>query len=229
MRCWRPLLASGLLVAVAAGALVRVDARQAADLPSAPLAFGVFTARFDVNGTFALTGEGGPALRGTWKKTGATIELLTPDAAGGCDKPATYTYTTTGTHVAFALVADECELRRMILDRSEWRPSSEPIAIPERRIVRTAARDTAALPAAAPAAGSWPSFRGPQASGIADGQQLPDRWNVATGENVRWRTPIPGLAHSSPIVWGGRIFVTSAVSSTPDASFKPGLYGDGDA
>jgi outer membrane protein assembly factor BamB len=82
--------------------------------------------------------------------------------------------------------------------------------------------------AAAPA-GSWPSFRGPQASGVADGQQLPDHWNIASGENVLWRTPIPGLAHSSPVVWGNRIFVATAVSTDPAASFKPGLYGDGDA
>ena len=41
--------------------------------------------------------------------------------------------------------------------------------------------------------------------------------------------PIAGLAHSSPIVWGDRIFVTSAISSDPKATFRPGLYGDGDA
>ncbi|MDQ2855085.1 MAG: PQQ-binding-like beta-propeller repeat protein, partial [Acidobacteriota bacterium] len=77
--------------------------------------------------------------------------------------------------------------------------------------------------------GSWPSFRGPQAAGIAEGQNLPDRWNAKSGENVRWRTPIPGLAHSSPVVWGNRIFLTSAVSSDANATFRPGLYGDGDA
>ena len=40
---------------------------------------------------------------------------------------------------------------------------------------------------------------------------------------------MPGLAHSSPIVWGNRIFVTTAISSKPDATFKPGLYGAGTA
>ena len=40
---------------------------------------------------------------------------------------------------------------------------------------------------------------------------------------------MPGLAHSSPIVSGDRIFVTSAISSRPDATFKPGLYGEGTA
>jgi outer membrane protein assembly factor BamB len=78
---------------------------------------------------------------------------------------------------------------------------------------------------AAPAA--WPSFRGPHASGVADGQFPPATWDVPTGRNVRWRTPIPGLAHSSPIVWGDRVFVTTAVSQDPKTEFKPGLYGAG--
>jgi outer membrane protein assembly factor BamB len=46
---------------------------------------------------------------------------------------------------------------------------------------------------------------------------------------VKWKLRIPGLAHSSPIVWGDRLYVTTAISSQPDATFKHGLYGDGDA
>jgi outer membrane protein assembly factor BamB len=96
----------------------------------------------------------------------------------------------------------------------------------ERRITHTPAASTA-LPPAAPVRDPWPSFRGPQASGVADGQHLPDTWDMKSGENVLWRIPIPGLAHSSPIVWGDRIFVTTAVSSRPDAAFVSGLYGAG--
>lgn len=62
----------------------------------------------------------------------------------------------------------------------------------------------------------WPSFRGPQASGIADGQDLPTRWNVERSENVVWKTAIPGLAHSSPIVWGDRVYLTTAVTENAD-------------
>jgi outer membrane protein assembly factor BamB len=76
---------------------------------------------------------------------------------------------------------------------------------------------------------NWPGFRGPHASGVADGQDLPDTWNVATNQNIAWVAALPGLAHSSPIVWGDRLYVTSAISSLPDASFKPGLYGEGTA
>ena len=78
-------------------------------------------------------------------------------------------------------------------------------------------------------AGDWPSFRGPSASGVADKQNLPESWDATTGKHLRWKTAIPGLAHASPIVWRDRVFVTTAVSSRATASFRPGLYGDGDA
>jgi outer membrane protein assembly factor BamB len=79
------------------------------------------------------------------------------------------------------------------------------------------------------AAQNWPSFRGPAASGVADNQNLPVKWDTAHGTGIQWTAALPGLAHSSPIVWQDRIFVTTAVSSRPDASFKRGLYGEGDA
>jgi outer membrane protein assembly factor BamB len=78
-------------------------------------------------------------------------------------------------------------------------------------------------------AAQWPGFRGPSASGVADGTKLPDRWNGVTNENVEWKIPVPGLGHSSPIVWGDRVYLTTAVSSQPGATFKPGLYGEGTA
>ena len=77
--------------------------------------------------------------------------------------------------------------------------------------------------------GNWPQFRGIHAAGVADGQNLPDKWDGASGENIKWKTLIPGLAHSSPIIWENKLFVTSAISSKEDVSFKHGLYGDGDA
>ena len=71
----------------------------------------------------------------------------------------------------------------------------------------------------------WPSFRGPAASGVADGQSPPTAWDPETGHNVLWRTPIPGLGHSSPIVWDDRIYLTTAVSADPDAVFRYGTDG----
>ena len=57
---------------------------------------------------------------------------------------------------------------------------------------------------------NWPSFRGTSASGVATGAP-PATWDVAKGTNVAWRTQIPGMGHSSPIVWGNRVYVTTAV------------------
>jgi outer membrane protein assembly factor BamB len=69
----------------------------------------------------------------------------------------------------------------------------------------------------------WTSFRGERATGIADGQLPPTTWNAIRRINVRWKTPIPGLGHSSPIVWDDRVFVTTAISGDPDTPFRPGL------
>ena len=83
-----------------------------------------------------------------------------------------------------------------------------------------------ALVGASVSAQHWPSFRGPNASGVADGTPTPVKWNVGTGENVLWKTPVPGMAVSSPVVWGDRVFVSTAVSSDPNAGIRTGLYGD---
>lgn len=72
----------------------------------------------------------------------------------------------------------------------------------------------------------WPSFRGTNASGNGDGQGAPSEWNIATGTNVRWKTPIPGFSTASPIVWGNKVFVVTAISSKGDKTFRTGLYGD---
>lgn len=58
---------------------------------------------------------------------------------------------------------------------------------------------------------NWPGFRGDNAAGIGDGNP-PVAWNGETGQGVAWKTPLPGLAHSSPVVWGELLFVTTAVS-----------------
>ncbi len=76
------------------------------------------------------------------------------------------------------------------------------------------------------AAQQWPSFRGANAAGVADGTPTPTTWNATTGENLLWKTPVAGVAVSSPIVWGDRVFVSTAVGSDPKAGIRTGLYGD---
>jgi outer membrane protein assembly factor BamB len=218
----------GWTVLFAVCAIGYADA-QAPAIPSTPLHYRVFTATFGTDGSFGLEGQGWPAFKGTWKAERDEVVLETPVAPQGCEAPARYRVARSGSELTLAVVTDDCRPRRMILHDSRWRPEGDAAPIPERRIVRTGLKAPSALPAAAPARGSWPSFRGPLASGVAEGQKLPDTWDGPKGSNILWRTPIPGLAHSSPIVWGDRVFVTTAVSSDPKATFKPGLYGDGDA
>lgn len=67
---------------------------------------------------------------------------------------------------------------------------------------------------------NWPSFRGPNASGVAEGTNPPTTWDLEKSQNVLWKTNIPGLSHSSPIVWGNNIFVITAVSSEAKPTFK---------
>lgn len=73
---------------------------------------------------------------------------------------------------------------------------------------------------------NWPQFRGHNASGIAVGHDLPLHWDVKTGTNILWKRPIPGLGHSSPVVWGNKVFVTTAVGEGKEAYLKVGRYGE---
>jgi outer membrane protein assembly factor BamB len=81
-------------------------------------------------------------------------------------------------------------------------------------------------PAPRGAARNWPSFRGEQASGNGDGQGAAVEWDVDTGRNIGWKTAVPGISNASPVVWGNRVFVVTAVSSAGDKTFRTGLYGD---
>jgi outer membrane protein assembly factor BamB len=66
------------------------------------------------------------------------------------------------------------------------------------------------------AADNWPHWRGPLANGFVPGGDPPVKWDEKT--NVRWRTPIPGKGSSTPIVWGERIFVLTAIDTGREAA-----------
>ena len=55
----------------------------------------------------------------------------------------------------------------------------------------------------------WGQWRGPLGTGVAPRGDPPIEWNEGT--NVRWKTAIPGKGHSTPVIWGDRIFLTMAV------------------
>jgi len=67
-------------------------------------------------------------------------------------------------------------------------------------------------------AADWPQFRGPAGDGHYDGPKLPTKWGPDT--NVAWKTPIPGLGWSSPIVWKGKVYLTTAVEEKGGYSLR---------
>jgi outer membrane protein assembly factor BamB len=73
---------------------------------------------------------------------------------------------------------------------------------------------------------NWPQFRGAQSLGVAEDPALPDTWSKT--ENVAWKTDIPGVGWSSPIVWGNRIFLTTVISASDQEPPKKGLYFGGE-
>ena len=91
-----------------------------------------------------------------------------------------------------------------------------------------AAACLALLAPAGPAAAQdqWPKFRGPAAGTAADDPNLPEQWSDT--ENVVWKTPVPGLGWSSPVVWDDHVFLTSAVSAGQEEIPVPGLYDEHD-
>lgn len=78
----------------------------------------------------------------------------------------------------------------------------------------------------ASAAGNWPQWRGPDGSGISTEKNLPAEWS--TTKNIKWKTPIDGRGHSSPIVWDNKIFVTTAIEGelVPGAKAPKHMMGD---
>ena len=81
----------------------------------------------------------------------------------------------------------------------------------------------AGVPLAAASPEHWPQFRGADSRGTSDDDpRLPETWN--TTENVRWKTPFPGMGWSSPVVWGNRVFLTNVVSEGTVEEVKKGLY-----
>ncbi len=81
-----------------------------------------------------------------------------------------------------------------------------------KRIILIASAVLFFLTAPGSRAENWPCWRGPRGDGSSLETSVPVRWSNT--DNVFWKTPIPGKGHSSPIVWGDRIFLTTAIKET---------------
>ena len=60
-------------------------------------------------------------------------------------------------------------------------------------------------------AGDWPGWRGPKGDGHSDEKNVPTKWSET--ENLAWKVAVPGKGHSSPVIWGDRVFLTTALEA----------------
>ena len=100
--------------------------------------------------------------------------------------------------------------------------------IPSRRVVELGDRHRALRPdtnrtSCRRGLARVPRYRGPRRRRKAT---PPLQWSVPESKLVKWRVPVAGLGHSSPVVWGDQVCTASAISGTPDPQLKVGLYGD---
>jgi outer membrane protein assembly factor BamB len=112
------------------------------------------------------------------------------------------------------------------IERGESKPLRLWLA--DAPVARVAARtDAPDEPVAEPTV-NWPGFRGANRDGIGDGAETPVELDLASGKGVAWRVALPGLGNSSPVVWGDRVYVTTAVAAGGSTPLRVGLTGSGD-
>ena len=168
------------------------------------------------------------ALAGTYENDNATALTVKVTDAGLATGSTVYRETGPDRFVpignpdsGLAFERTDGKVTRVVVKRFTAETYYYPARPVAKAVAATAeARGTVAAPM------DWPQFRGPNATGVAVGQHPPTTWDVKAGTNVQWKTPIPGLGHSCPVVWGDRVFVTTAISSgDPDPKIRTGNYG----
>ena len=73
----------------------------------------------------------------------------------------------------------------------------------------------------------WTGYHGYMSSGVLDNANLPESFDVERSFNIRWKVSVPGLGHSSPVIWNDKLFITTAVSLSDKQGIKTGIYGVG--
>lgn len=192
------------------------DPKRAADLAAAD---GTYKNAEAGEITLAATGTGLTVSAGGRKLFTLSRDKDKPNTFTADGSPATVVVRKDGARVTGFTLKVEKQPDRVFDRVAEGKPQATPAA------PKAAAPDP--IPAVTRPA-NWPQFRGPGATGVADGQFPPTNFDVPKGTNVRWKTPIPGLGHSCPVVWGSKVFLTTAVGD-PKATLRPGQYGDVDS
>ncbi len=75
-------------------------------------------------------------------------------------------------------------------------------------------------------AANWPRFRGPFGRGVGMDETIPGQWDIETGENILWKSPVPLPGRNSPVVWDGRVFITGASQTRRQVYCYDGATGE---
>lgn len=70
---------------------------------------------------------------------------------------------------------------------------------------------------------NWPQWRGPNGLGVAAADDYADEWSPE--KNIAWRTPVEGRGHSSPVIWGHHLFITTSIQGGPSGHKAPDHLG----
>lgn len=65
---------------------------------------------------------------------------------------------------------------------------------------------------------NWPQFRGPESNQLTKEKNLPEEWS--DGKNIEWKYKLSGRGWSTPVVWGDKVFITSAVLEDPTLQWE---------
>ncbi|MEX2271049.1 MAG: PQQ-binding-like beta-propeller repeat protein [Vicinamibacterales bacterium] len=221
-------------------AIVKEAAAKAPAAPAAPPVFKVDPAALQTYVGAYKNEESGLGLSAVIKDGKLTLvepghedTVLVPRAEGvfGVDGVENYTVTFAGRGGLIERIVINVNGRQFAIPRASAAaaaPAAPPASpVPSAPAAAPAADlDVLKKPAPVTTARPWPSFRGANASGNADGQGAPVEWDVKAARNVKWRTELPGFTNASPLVWGDRVFAITAISSANDRTFRTGNYGD---
>ena len=112
-------------------------------------------------------------------------------------------------------LADKPPAASVVLNGTAELPAPATVALADKRV---SAPDSTAAAGDYPSDDeyheNWPRFRGPDGSGISDEKGIPTTWSAKSGKGIAWKTAVPLPGHSSPVVWGDRIFLTGADEKT---------------
>ncbi len=127
-------------------------------------------------------------------------------------------------------VANSGSLNRVFLNRPATASARPAQRRKPTRVIAASKQGSVVPPKSTPTTTDWPMFHGPEARGVADGFTLPTTWNASleaseADPSIRWRVALPGLAHSSPVISGDRLFVATAVADAGDAPLQVGRGG----